>query len=71
MQVMRRVIRVKNYLGAELTSVLKKLWVNTLENSHSSRALGTCVPEWGWVVGGSTGNFSKIPWGTVVSQVLL
>lgn len=75
MQVMRRAIRVKSYLGAELTSVLQKLWANTLENHHSfvyySQALSTFVTEWGWVVGGSTGNFSKIPWGTIVSQVLL
>lgn len=56
MQVMRRVIRVKNSnLGGELTRILQKLWVNTLENSHNLliifRTLSTFATKWGWEEG--------------------
>lgn len=66
-------MKIKNsYVGAELTSVLQKLWVNTLENSHQlfiSQDLALLY--WGWAAGGSTGNFSKIPWGTTRSSALV
>lgn len=66
--------RVKNsYGGSKLSSVRQKLWANALNNGHhlfiTVRAFGTSVINWGWIQG-STGKFSKIPWGTTISQVL-
>lgn len=59
-------------MGSELNSILQKLWANILKNRHHLfiTVRAPSVISWGWV-GGSTGNFSKIPWGTTISQVLL
>lgn len=59
-------------MGSKLNSILQKLWANVLKNRHHLfiTVRAPSVISWGWV-GGSTGNFSKIPRGTTISQVLL
>lgn len=59
-------------MGSKLNSILQKLWANVLKNRHHLFITVRAPSAISWVwVGGSTGNFSKIPRGTTISQVLL